>query len=115
MWRVLAFLDVPKPVSVASIPYARMIQHQLAEADYEVRADLTCVGSLNRRIKNAIITKCNFILVVGMNEATNGTVLGEFTVGEVMSRFRSFVNEFSNDSQCTNAFATSTSEADPCS
>ncbi|RCN51486.1 anticodon binding domain protein [Ancylostoma caninum] len=62
------------PVSVVSIPYAQMIQHQLAEADYEVRADLTCVGSLNRRIKNAIITKCNFILVVGMNEAANGTV-----------------------------------------
>lgn len=91
---VPAFQVIVIPVSVASIPYAQIIQQQLAEADYEVtnscnlrlhnfacmhplfkvRADLTCVGSLNRRIKNAIITKCNFILVVGMNEALNGTV-----------------------------------------
>ncbi|ETN86387.1 anticodon binding domain protein [Necator americanus] len=62
------------PVSVVAIPYARMIQQQLTEANFEVDADLSCIGSLNRRIKNAIITKCNFILVVGKNEAMNGTV-----------------------------------------
>lgn len=42
-------------------------------------------------------------------------MLGEFTVGEVMSRFRSFKDEFSNDSQCTDAFAISASEAESCS
>ncbi|CAJ0599250.1 unnamed protein product [Cylicocyclus nassatus] len=101
------------PVSVASIPYARTVEQRLIEADIEVHADLSCVGSLNRRIKNAIVTKCNFILVVGKNEAVNGTVnvrtrndtvLGEFTVEEVIAQFEKFIEDFSDDNQCAAAF-----------
>ncbi|VDM73314.1 unnamed protein product, partial [Strongylus vulgaris] len=101
------------PVSVASIPYARTIWQQLVQADLEAHADLSCVGSLNRRIKNAVVTKCNFILVVGKNEELNGTVnvrtrndivLGEFTIEDVISQFQCFIRELSDDTQCAAAF-----------
>ncbi|KAK5985163.1 hypothetical protein GCK32_018577, partial [Trichostrongylus colubriformis] len=122
--RVLAVLVIPSPgqltitvnvipVCAVSVPYARKVAKEFIDANYEVEGNFECVGTLNRRIKTAVISKHNFILVVGRTELANGTVnvrtrndivLGEYTVKEVLSRFRSFEEEYSTDRQCIEAF-----------
>lgn len=101
------------PVCAASVAYARKVVKELVDANYEVEASFECLGTLNRRIKTAVVSRHNFILVVGKTESANGTVnvrtrndvvLGEFPLSEVLSRFEKFAKEYSSDWQCTDAF-----------
>ncbi|KJH53046.1 anticodon binding domain protein [Dictyocaulus viviparus] len=101
------------PVCASSISYARKVVKELQDANFKVEANYKCTGTLNRRIKLAVSYKHTFTLVVGRNEAVNGTVnirtrndhvLGEFPFDEVLSEFRRFVNEYCDDLQCFQTF-----------
>ncbi|VDL77875.1 unnamed protein product, partial [Nippostrongylus brasiliensis] len=62
------------PVCSASIQYAQQVVNELLDADFEVDGNFDCSGTLSRRIRAAVVSKYNFILVVGNAESEHGTV-----------------------------------------
>ncbi|WKX98233.1 hypothetical protein Q1695_013703 [Nippostrongylus brasiliensis] len=97
------------PVCSASIQYAQQVVNELLDADFEVDGNFDCSGTLSRRIRAAVVSKYNFILVVGNAESEHGTVnvrmrndfvLGEFPFIELLRGFRSFVTQHYTDRQC---------------
>lgn len=63
-------ITVTKSVS----DYAKQTYNQFYEAGFEVEFDEDSGDTLNRRIRNAQLQQFNFILVIGVKEAENGTV-----------------------------------------
>ena len=60
------------PVSKAYEGYAQKVQEQVHTAGYFVDADLSH-RTLNKMVRDAQLAQYNYILVVGADEAQNGT------------------------------------------
>uniref|UniRef100_H3AJS0 threonine--tRNA ligase n=1 Tax=Latimeria chalumnae TaxID=7897 RepID=H3AJS0_LATCH len=62
------------PVGRSTENYAQEVRQWFHEAGFTTDLDVTPGATLNRKIRNAQLAQCNFILVVGEKEKSNGTV-----------------------------------------
>lgn len=84
------------PISEHELPYAETVSDRLKSAGFRVETDRTN-ETLGKKIRNAKMEKIPYLLVIGKNEAGNGTAtlesrdrgkIGEKTPDEIIDLFR---------------------------
>jgi len=95
------------PVSKAYADYAQRVEQRIREAGFYVDADLTS-RTLNKMVREAQLSQYNYILVVGAQEETDGTVSvrtrdnaqhGVKSIEEMISEFERMNNDHVLDLQ----------------
>ncbi|XP_013783580.2 threonine--tRNA ligase, cytoplasmic-like isoform X2 [Limulus polyphemus] len=85
------------PVGPAFDDYGQQVQDEVCSSGFLCEVDLDQGTTMNKKIRNAQLAQYNFIFVVGEREKMSGTVNvrtrdnkvhGEFSVAEVLERFR---------------------------
>ncbi|CAG0904674.1 unnamed protein product [Darwinula stevensoni] len=85
------------PVAPPFDEYALQVKKEIWDAGFQCEVDIDPGDTLNKKIRNAQLSQCNFILVVGEKEKSSGTVNvrtrdnkvhGERSIADVVARFR---------------------------
>jgi len=88
--------------------YALKVKERIYAAGFECDYESDCGNTLNKKIRNAQLDNYNFILVIGEKEQQRGTVNirtrdnkvhGEFSVDEVLNRFREMETSKTNQAE----------------
>ncbi|CAD5234371.1 unnamed protein product [Bursaphelenchus xylophilus] len=93
--------------------YAEKVRDQLYSEGFEVDFDPECPDTFNKQVRTAELAHYNFILVIGNQEAGNGTVNvrtrggakhGEVAIPELIKKFHRFTRDFSRDAESAEEF-----------
>ncbi|CAD5229421.1 unnamed protein product [Bursaphelenchus okinawaensis] len=93
--------------------YAENVRKQLFEQGFEVDFDPECPDTFNKQVRTAEVAHYNFILVIGNQEATNGTVnvrtrggakFGEVSVSDLIKKFQRFTANYTREAESPEEF-----------